>query len=51
VLAGKYPSNWKLYAESRLGVLEKFGSLYHKACFVELLKQEESMEKKKGVKP
>jgi len=42
VLVGKYPSHGKVWVHSTYGGYsppEKYGLLYHKSCFLEILKK------------
>jgi hypothetical protein len=45
ILVGKYPSGWKKWEEgmtrySYLRSPEDFGTIYHKSCFLEMVKRE-----------
>lgn len=44
VIVGKYPAEWKALL-SRGTLPENFGRIYHKACYSELLKEEELKRK------
>jgi hypothetical protein len=42
ILVGKYPSGWKKWGEgmTRWSSPEDFGTIYHKSCFLEMMKNE-----------